>query len=217
MCPNDARKEYAYLNILKNGLSVRTVKLTCSNGNSRGNLNFIWKIPSASSDVDIHTLSRQVIENCKREIPSFHTHDTVLGLYSKYSHVAPTTKHPAMKSMGKVIVLYGSKLDYPVKFLTESASYVIQCHKIMAITKNSRMSLEVRLLKTTSHHCRSDYREKRIPSLQHARNNNMMVQCECGMWHIVYSKYKLTDTELEIIKSILDNYSYTCGIYLVLQ
>ena len=39
----------------------------------------------------------------------------------------------------------------------------------------------------------------------------MAVQCEeCGMWCIVYSKYKLTGT-LEIIKSILDNYSYTCG------
>ena len=40
----------------------------------------------------------------------------------------------------------------------------------------------------------------------------MAVQCkECGMLRIVYSKYKWTGTELEIIKSILDNYSYTCG------
>ncbi len=40
----------------------------------------------------------------------------------------------------------------------------------------------------------------------------MVVQYEeCGMWRIIYSKYKLTETELEIIKSILDNYSYTCG------
>ena len=40
----------------------------------------------------------------------------------------------------------------------------------------------------------------------------MVVQCEeCGMWQIVYSKYKLTDNESEIIKSILDNYAYTCG------
>ena len=40
----------------------------------------------------------------------------------------------------------------------------------------------------------------------------MVVQCEeCGMWRIVYSKYKLTDNESEIIKSILDNYAYTCG------
>ena len=40
----------------------------------------------------------------------------------------------------------------------------------------------------------------------------MVVQCEeCGMWWIVYSKYKLTDNESEIIKSILDNYAYTCG------
>ena len=38
-------------------------------------------------------------------------------------------------------------------------------------------------------------------SIQHARNTNIMVvQCEeCGMWQIVYSKYKLTDNELEII------------------
>ncbi len=58
-------------------------------------------------------------------------------------------------------------------------------------------------------------REKSVPfpvTIQHARNTNMVVQCEeCGMWRIIYSKYKLTETELEIIKSILDNYSYTCG------
>ena len=32
--PNDPRKKYEYLNILKNGLSVHTAKLTYSHGNS---------------------------------------------------------------------------------------------------------------------------------------------------------------------------------------
>ena len=72
-------------------------------------------------------------------------------------------------------------------------------------TEDHRPSLQKRL-----------YRENSVPfpvSIQHARNiNNMVVQCEeCGMWWIVYSKYKLTDNESEIIKSILDNYAYTCG------
>ena len=71
-------------------------------------------------------------------------------------------------------------------------------------TEDHRPSLQKRL-----------YREKSSPflvTIQHAKNTNMVVQCEeCKMWRIVYSKYKLTDSELEIIKSILDNYTYTCG------
>ena len=69
-------------------------------------------------------------------------------------------------------------------------------------TEDHRPSLQKRL-----------YRENSVPfpvSIQHA--TNMVVQCEeCGMWLIVYSKYKLTDNESKIIKSILDNYAYTCG------
>lgn len=53
VCPQDARKKYEYMSLLKRGLSVRTAKLTYSHGNSVGNLNFIWKIPSAKSDSDI--------------------------------------------------------------------------------------------------------------------------------------------------------------------
>ena len=58
---------------------------------------------------------------------------------------------------------------------------------------------------------RRPYREKSVPfpvSIQHAKNTRIVVQCEeCGMWRIVYSKYKLTDTELQIIRSILDSYT----------
>lgn len=71
-------------------------------------------------------------------------------------------------------------------------------------TESHRPSLQKRL-----------YREKSVPfpvTAQHAKNTNIVVQCEeCGMWRIVYSKYKLSNSELDIIQSILDNYSYTCG------
>ncbi len=41
VCPKDPRKKYEYFNVLKNGLFVRTAKLTYSHVNSVGNLNFI--------------------------------------------------------------------------------------------------------------------------------------------------------------------------------
>ena len=47
-------------------------------------------------------------------------------------------------------------------------------------------------------------------NIQHARNTNMVVQCEkCGMWRIFYSKYKLK--ELESGLGINYVYTYTCG------
>ena len=61
-------------------------------------------------------------------------------------------------------------------------------------TEDHRLSLQKRL-----------HRDKRVPfplSIQHAKNTNMVAQCEeCGMWWVVYSKHKLTDTELEVIRS----------------
>lgn len=90
VCPQDARKKYEYMSLLKRGLSVRTAKLTYSHGNSVGNLNFIWKIPSAKSDSDIFSQSQRVIEICKQKILSFHTRLMRQTLYSKYGRVAHT-------------------------------------------------------------------------------------------------------------------------------
>ncbi len=71
-------------------------------------------------------------------------------------------------------------------------------------TESHRLSLQKRL-----------YREESASfpaAVQHARNTNIVMQGEeCGMWCIVYSKYKLSNSELDIIQSILDNYSYACG------
>ena len=97
-CPQDARKKYEYLSLLKRGLSVHTAKLTYSHGNSVGNLNFIWKIPSANSDENILSQSQHVIEICKQKIPSFHTRLMRQTLYSKYGRVTHTMKKSVMRS-----------------------------------------------------------------------------------------------------------------------
>ena len=51
-----------------------------------------------------------------------------------------------------------------------------------------------------------------VASVQHARNTNMMIQCEeCEMWRLVYSKCKLTAAERLQLDNALSYYTYTCG------
>ena len=51
-----------------------------------------------------------------------------------------------------------------------------------------------------------------VASVQHARNTNMMIQCEeCEMWRLVYSKCKLTAVERLQLDNPLSDYTYTCG------
>ena len=48
--------------------------------------------------------------------------------------------------------------------------------------------------------------------VQHARNTDTMVQCdECSMWHLVFSKRKLSVTARSTLQAILEDVSYTCG------
>ena len=54
-------------------------------------------------------------------------------------------------------------------------------------------------------------RQKTLPfvaSVQHAKNTNLMVQCEeCEMWRLVYSKYKLTKAELTELSTAMNDYT----------
>ena len=83
---------------LKSGLSFRTAILTYSHGNNIGNLSFIWKVPSDSSEADIISRSQTVIEQCKESVPSFHTRLMRQSPFSKYGRVAPTMKRAVMRS-----------------------------------------------------------------------------------------------------------------------
>lgn len=49
-------------------------------------------------------------------------------------------------------------------------------------------------------------------SVQHVKNSHLMVQCtECDMWHIIFSKYKLTKEQRSFLQVTLEDYMYTCG------
>lgn len=49
-------------------------------------------------------------------------------------------------------------------------------------------------------------------SVQHVKNAQLMIQCDsCGMWRLIYSKYKLKEEQRRLIEQLLDNLSYTCG------
>ena len=50
------------------------------------------------------------------------------------------------------------------------------------------------------------------PSVQHARNTDIMVQCdECSMWRLLFSKHKLSAAERATLQVVLEDISYTCG------
>ncbi len=49
-------------------------------------------------------------------------------------------------------------------------------------------------------------------SVQHVKNAGMMMQCdECGMWRLIYSKYKLKKDQKVRLQRVLDDFIYTCG------
>ena len=50
------------------------------------------------------------------------------------------------------------------------------------------------------------------PSVQHALNTGITVQCEeCDMWGVVFSKKNLTVQQRSTLQSILEDVSYSCG------
>ena len=51
-----------------------------------------------------------------------------------------------------------------------------------------------------------------IPSIQHAKNTNLMVQCEeCLKWRLVYSRYKLTSQLRTTLTKEFEDFSFSCG------
>ena len=54
-----------------------------------------------------------------------------------------------------------------------------------------------------------------VASVQHVKNVDIMIQGEeCEMWRLVYSKYKLTETQRKSLNSALDDFTFTCGAQL---
>jgi len=49
------------------------------------------------------------------------------------------------------------------------------------------------------------------PSVQHARNTDMMILCEECNRHLLFSKRRLTLSECKLLESILEDIAYTCG------
>jgi hypothetical protein len=51
------------------------------------------------------------------------------------------------------------------------------------------------------------------PSVQHAKNTDIMVQCEsCDKWRLVFSKKKLTQQQKQRVNTLLEDVSFTCGM-----
>ena len=51
-----------------------------------------------------------------------------------------------------------------------------------------------------------------VPSIQHARNTYLMIQCEeCLKWRIVYSRHKLTVKQRAVLEKKCEDFSFSCG------
>lgn len=52
-------------------------------------------------------------------------------------------------------------------------------------------------------------------SIQHVKNIDMMLMCdECGMWHLLYAKWKLKRLERLEVERGLNGLSFSCGAQL---
>ena len=51
------------------------------------------------------------------------------------------------------------------------------------------------------------------PSVQHAKNTSMMLQCEeCDKWCLVFAKKKLPKRQKASLQYLFDSISYSCGL-----
>ena len=61
-------------------------------------------------------------------------------------------------------------------------------------------------------------RTKTLPfsaSVQHVKNADTMLQCdECGMWRLLYCRFKLSKKEQANLQTALQDVSFTCGAQL---
>ena len=73
--------------------------------------------------------------------------------------------------------------------------------------------------KKTTEDCRPSNKKARevrkgpfVPSIQHAKNTNLMVQCEeCLKWRLVYSKCKLSAQKRTALEHEFEDFSFSCG------
>ena len=51
-----------------------------------------------------------------------------------------------------------------------------------------------------------------VPTSRHVQNVKVVVQCEeCNLWRLLYSKGKLTLLERQLLQTLLEDVSYSCG------
>ena len=110
--------------------------------------------------------------------------------------------------MELVIRLFGRYVQYKTTTcgdLTSSTISIVEFSKVFGTTTSEehRPSLSAKRPK------------KSVPiptSMQHAKNTNVMIQCEeCSMWRLVYSPVKLTSKQRENLLLKLEQYAYSCG------
>ena len=87
--PQEPVKRHRMLDsIIQSGLSSPCVLLTYAPGSNIGNLNFLWKVPNDIEPVQCLERSQCIIENIKKEIPTFHTRAMKCALFEKFGRVS---------------------------------------------------------------------------------------------------------------------------------
>ena len=100
--PSSAKEKYQYLQTLKfNGLTFPTALLTYSHGNNIGSLNFIWRVQSSSESS--FSDCQSVIENVKKNIPTYHTRAMRRELFSLFGRLTSSVKPAVMRHIYRTI------------------------------------------------------------------------------------------------------------------
>lgn len=195
--------------------------LTYVHGNNIGNIHFLWKVPDlAATESEMEelwqrlvsvdataTMDQKWVKKTLQEHPKLQEFMEYCCLRRHYSFCVKKCGYKAY-SICKPPRLPSDVFD--IKFLPDPVPSGDGHYKPFGnlygkeISKKHHPSLQT-----------PPSRAKTLPfvaSVQHAHNTNLMVQCEeCEMWHLIYSRYKLTLSELKQVSDSLEEFTYTCG------
>ena len=87
-CLVDPRLKYQFMQDVRKGLTSPTIMYTCSLGSNLSNYNFIWRIPSGVTLEAATNENIRLIEDIKKNLPTYHSRALKQAFMNKYGQVA---------------------------------------------------------------------------------------------------------------------------------
>jgi len=133
LLPDDRRRRYEWIQILKQGLDVPIIHIQYSPGSNIGDLH--WILQRTATNIDDALKSCQpIIEKLKKDIPEYHTRAMRRDAFELFGLVSPSTKKSVVRRLYKELLCDSSapanlsqeEIDQRVQtmFDLEDASFV---------------------------------------------------------------------------------------------